>query len=64
MLNIFLQEQVVIKMIFILDEKDEAILNNVKDLFGFGKVTIRSETLYVYIYSYRISKYESYKIIF
>lgn len=38
-------------MRFILDEKDEAILNNVKDLFGFGKVTIRSETLDVYRYT-------------
>ncbi len=41
----------VIKMRFILDQKDEAILNNVKDLFGFGKVTIRSETIDVYRYT-------------
>ena len=41
----------VIKMRFILDQKDQAILNNVKDLFGFGKVTLRSETIYVYRYT-------------
>lgn len=41
----------VIKMRFILDQKDEAILNIVKDLFGFGKVTLRSKTIDVYRYT-------------
>lgn len=41
----------VIKMRFILDQKDEAILNIIKDLFGFGKVTLRSETKNVYRYT-------------
>lgn len=38
----------VIKMRFILDQKDEAILNIIKDLFGFGKVTLSSKTVDVY----------------
>lgn len=41
----------VIKMRFILDQKDEAILNIIKDLFGFGKVTLRSKTKDVYRYT-------------
>lgn len=41
----------VIKMRFILDQKDEAILNIIKDLFGFGKVTLRSKTIDVYRYT-------------
>jgi hypothetical protein len=38
-------------MRFILDQKDEAILNIIKDLFGLGKVTLRSETKDVYRYT-------------
>lgn len=41
----------VIKMRFILDQKDEAILSIIKDLFGFGKVTLRSSTKDVYRYT-------------
>jgi hypothetical protein len=40
-----------IKMRYILDQKDEAILNIIKDLFGFGKVTLRSKTNDVYRYN-------------
>jgi hypothetical protein len=38
-------------MRYILDQKDEAILNIIKDLFGFGKVTLRSKTNDVYRYT-------------
>lgn len=41
----------VIKMRFILDQKDEVILNIIKDLFGFGKVTLRSKTIDTYRYT-------------
>ena len=41
----------VIKMRYILYQKDEAILNIIKDLFGFGKVTLRSKTNDVYRYT-------------
>jgi hypothetical protein len=41
----------VIKMRFLLDQKDEAILNIIKDLFGFGKVTLRSNTVDTYRYT-------------
>jgi len=41
----------VIKMRFLLDQKDEAILNIIKDLFGFGKVTLRSNTMDTYRYT-------------
>jgi LAGLIDADG endonuclease len=41
----------VIKMRYILDQKDSFILNNVQNLFGFGKVTLRSETKGVYRYT-------------
>lgn len=40
----------VIKMRYILDQKDSFILNNIQNLFGFGKVTLRSETKGVYRY--------------
>jgi LAGLIDADG endonuclease len=38
-------------MRFILDQKDEAILVIIKDLFGFGKVTFRTKTNNVYRYT-------------
>jgi hypothetical protein len=38
-------------MRFLLDQKDEVILNTIKDLFGFGIVTLRSETKDVYRYT-------------
>ncbi len=41
----------VIKMRFILDQKNESILNIINDLFGFGKVTLRSKTNNVYRYT-------------
>lgn len=41
----------VIKMRYILDQKDNIILNNVCGLFGFGKVTLRSDTENVYRYT-------------
>ena len=41
----------VIKIRFILDQKDEVILNIIKDLLGFGKVTLRSKTKDVYRYT-------------
>ncbi len=34
----------VIKMRYLLDQKDGSILNIIRDLFGFGKVTLRPET--------------------
>ena len=41
----------VIKMRYILDQRDSAILNIIQNLFGFGKVTLRSETKDVYRYT-------------
>ena len=41
----------VIKMRYLLDQKDSFILNNIRDLFGFGKVTLRSKTDGVYRYT-------------
>lgn len=38
-------------MRFLLDQKDSAILNDICALFGFGKVTLRSETNNVYRYT-------------
>jgi hypothetical protein len=38
-------------MRYILDQKDSFILNNIQNLFGFGKVTLRSETKGVYRYT-------------
>lgn len=41
----------VIKIRFILDQKDELILNIIKNLFGFGKVSLRNKTNGVYRYT-------------
>lgn len=41
----------VIKMRYILDQKDEDVLNIIKHLFGFGKVKLRAETVGVYRYT-------------
>ena len=41
----------VIKMRYILDQKDSIILNKVYELFGFGKITLRSGTEDVYRYT-------------
>ena len=41
----------VIKMRYILDQKDSIILNKIYELFGFGKVTLRSGTNDVYRYT-------------
>jgi hypothetical protein len=41
----------VIKMRYILDQKDSSILLIIRDLFGFGKVTLRSQTDGVYRYT-------------
>ena len=41
----------VIKMRYILDQKDSSILLIIRDLFGFGKVILRSETDGVYRYT-------------
>lgn len=41
----------VIKMRFLLDQKNNLILEKIKDLFGFGKVTLRSQTEDVYRYT-------------
>ena len=41
----------VIKMRYLLDQKDNVILNKVYELFGFGKVTLRSGTDNVYRYT-------------
>lgn len=41
----------VIKMRYLLDQKDSVILNKVYELFGFGKVTLRSGTDNVYRYT-------------
>lgn len=41
----------VIKMRYILDQKDSIILNKICGLFGFGKVTLRSGTEDVYRYT-------------
>ena len=47
----------VIKLKYILDQKDENILNIIKDLFDLGKVTYRSDTEGVYRYT--ITGYKS-----
>jgi len=41
----------VIKMRYLLDQKDSVILNKVYELFGFGKVSLRSGTDNVYRYT-------------
>lgn len=41
----------VIKMRYLLDQKDRVILEVIKNLFGFGKVTVRSKTDKVYRYT-------------
>lgn len=41
----------VIKMRYILDQKDSSILEIIRNLFGFGKVTLRSQTDDVYRYT-------------
>lgn len=41
----------VIKMRYILDQKDSSILEVIRNLFGFGKVTLRSKTDGVYRYT-------------
>ncbi len=41
----------VIKMRYLLDQKDGSILHIIRDLFGFGKVTLRSKTNGVYRYT-------------
>jgi len=41
----------VIRMRYILDQKDGVILNKICELFGFGKVTLRSGTEDVYRYT-------------
>lgn len=41
----------VIKMRYILDQKDSAILLIIRNLFGFGKVSLRSKTNDVYRYT-------------
>lgn len=41
----------VIKMRYLLDQKDGSILHIIRDLFGFGKVTLRSKTNDVYRYT-------------
>ena len=41
----------VIKMRYLLDQKDNLILNKICELFGFGKVTLRSGTDNVYRYT-------------
>ena len=41
----------VIKMRYILDQKDNSIVTIIRDLFGFGKVTLRSGTDDVYRYT-------------
>jgi hypothetical protein len=41
----------VVKMRYLLDQKDNFILYIIQDLFGFGKVTLRSKTNGVYRYT-------------
>jgi len=41
----------VIKMRYLLDQKDSTILITIRNLFGFGKVTLRSNTNGVYRYT-------------
>ena len=41
----------VIKMRYLLDQKDDLVLNKICELFGFGKVTLRSSTKNVYRYT-------------
>lgn len=49
----------IIKMRFMLDQKNEAILNIIKDLFGFGKVTLRSKTRTNDVYKYTATGFKS-----
>jgi LAGLIDADG endonuclease len=51
----------VIKMRFLLDQKDSVILSKIKDLFNTGKVTIRSNTKEVFRYT--VTSYKSLNII-
>jgi hypothetical protein len=41
----------VVKMRYILDQKDSTILLTIQNLFGFGKVTLRTKTDGVYRYT-------------
>lgn len=41
----------VIKMRYLLDQKDSSILHVIRDLFGSGKVTLRSKTVGIYRYT-------------
>jgi hypothetical protein len=41
----------VVRMRYILDQKDSVILIAIQNLFGFGKVTLRSQTDGVYRYT-------------
>jgi hypothetical protein len=41
----------VIKLRYLLDQKDEVVLQHIRDLFDFGKVTLRKETDSCYRYS-------------
>jgi hypothetical protein len=41
----------VIKMRYLLDQKDNSILLVIQNIFGFGKVTLRSKTDGVYRYT-------------
>lgn len=41
----------VVKMRYLLDQKDSSILYIIRDLFGFGKVTLRTKTNGVYRYT-------------
>ena len=51
----------VIKMRYILDQKDSVILNKINNLFGLGKVTLRSGTNDVYRYT--VTGFKSLNII-
>lgn len=58
----------VIKMRFLLDQKNEILLKTVKDLFGFGKVTERKDRVQNYRYTvtgyYNITQVRTYFNIF
>jgi hypothetical protein len=51
----------VIKIRYLLDQKDELILNKIKNLFNLGKVTLRSNTNGVYRYT--VTGFKSMNII-
>lgn len=51
----------VIKMRYLLDQKDKTILLSIQDLFGLGKVTLRSGTYGVYRYT--VTGFKSVNII-